>query len=156
MMKHRLKRLAGTPCAAGVVRRASRSLTRLYDDHLARAGLTTNQFSILRTLQKNGGRMRLASLSTELVFERTSLYRALAPLRRAGMVTVRSGTDRRAHEIALTARAKRCIDKAMPHWAAAQQVVLEQYGAAAWSTLAAQLGALTAIARSEREGRPGI
>lgn len=148
-MKPRLAALEASACAAGLVRRTSRSLTRLYDDHLARAGFTTTQFSILRTLQRHGGRMSLSSLAIDLVFERTSLYRALSPMRRAGLVTVRAGADRRAHDVALTARARRRIDEATPHWAAAQQMVLRQFGAAAWSRLAEQLGELTAIARSE-------
>ncbi len=151
MMNRDLKAIAQTACAAGVVRRASRSLTRLYDDHLARAGVTTAQFSILRTLQRCGGRMSLADLVHDLVSERTSVYRALSPLRRRGLVIVRRGRDRRAHNVALTARGERCIDEALPHWAAAQQMVLDQFGAAAWSTLAVKLRALTAIARSARE-----
>src|SRR5262249_60891824 len=60
-----------TACAAGTLRRASRSLTRLYDAHLARAGLTTTQFSILRTVQRCGGRMPLTGLAAEPLFERT-------------------------------------------------------------------------------------
>ncbi len=151
MISREVKAIAQTACAAGVVRRASRSLTRLYDDHLARAGVTTTQFSILRTLQRSGGRMSLADLAHDLVSERTSVYRALSPLRRAGFVIVRTGTDRRTHDLALTARGQRCIDEALPHWAAAQQMVLDEFGGAAWSTLAEKLRALTAIARSARE-----
>jgi len=130
------------------VRRASRSLTRLYDEHLAQAGVTTTQFSILRTLQRNGGSMPLSDLAADLVFERTSLYRALSPLRRSGLVTIRSAADRRAHDVALTARATRRIDQALPHWAAAQRMVLDRFGADAWSKLAVRLGHLTTIARA--------
>jgi len=140
--------LEETARAAGSVRRAARSLTRLYDVHLARVGLTTSQFSILRTVQRRGGRMPLADLATDLVFERTSLYRALVPLRRAGLVSVRTSTDRRARSIALTARGHRGVAGAMPHWAAAQRSVLEGLGHAAWTDMAAQLGHLGAIARS--------
>ena len=137
-----------SPCAAGTLRRASRSLTRLYDVHLARAGLTTTQLSILRTVQRHGGRMALGPLAADLVFERTSLYRALTPLRRGRLVIVKTGTDRRAKEVALTPRARRRIAAAMPHWAAAQRVVLDRFGRAAWLPFAEQLGYLTAIARS--------
>ena len=118
-MKRKVRAIEDTLCAAGVVRRASRSLTRLYDDHLAQAGVTTTQFSILRTLERNGGSMSLAELAADLIFERTSLYRALSPLRRAGLVTVRVGGDRRARDIALTTRAIRRMDQALPHWTAA-------------------------------------
>jgi len=147
-MKRQSQAIEDTACAAGVVRRASRSLTRLYDEHLAQAGVTTTQFSILRTLQRNGGSMPLSDLAADLVFERTSLYRALSPLRRSGLVTIRSAADRRAHDVALTARATRRIDQALPHWAAAQRMVLDRFGADAWSKLAVRLGHLTTIARA--------
>lgn len=147
-MKRHSQSIEETDCAAGVVRRASRSLTRLYDSRLARAGVTTTQFSILRTLQRNSGRMSLADLAADLVFERTSLYRALSPLRRGGLVTVRTGAVPRAHDVSLTRKGERCIERAMPHWVAAQRLVLDGFGQAAWSTLAGRLVELTAVARS--------
>lgn len=135
------------PCAAGTLRRASRSLTRFYDAHLSSAGLTTTQFSILRTLQRRRGRAPLSELATALVFERTSLYRALAPLRREGLISIRDGADRRAKNVALTPKGERRIAAAMPHWIAAQHAVLGRFGAAAWGRLATQLHHLTAVAR---------
>jgi DNA-binding MarR family transcriptional regulator len=147
LMGRHANTIEDTACAAGVARRASRSLTRLYDHHLAQAGVTTTQFSILRTLQRNGGSMSLADLAADLIFERTSLYRALSPLRRSGLVTMGPAADRRAHRVALTKRATRRINQALPHWAAAQRIVLDRFGAAAWSKLALRLGDLTTIAR---------
>jgi DNA-binding MarR family transcriptional regulator len=135
---------AHAACAAGTLRRASRSLTRLYDAHLARVGLTTMQFSILRMVQRRAGRIALADLADDLAFERTSLYRAL---RRAGLVSIRPCADRRAREAVLTSRATRRIAAAMPHWAAAQRLVLSRLGAAEWSDLAGRIGHLTSIAR---------
>ena len=136
------------PCAAGTLRRASRSLARLYDVHLSRAGLTTTQFSILRALQRRGGTVALAELADELVFERTSLYRALAPLRWARLLTVRPGADRRSRNVVLTARAASRIAAAMPHWIAAQRAVVEDVGAPAWQHLASRLRHLTTVARA--------
>ena len=116
-MATRAAALADTPCAAGTLRRASRSLARLYDSHLGKAGVTTTQFSILRTVQRHGGSMSLAELATDLVFERTSLYRALAPVRRDGLIVVAGGADRRARQVSLTPRGERRIAIAMPRWA---------------------------------------
>jgi DNA-binding MarR family transcriptional regulator len=147
-MRDDANRIDLTACAAGTLRRATRSVTRLYDAHLSRAGLTTTQFSILRTLQRNGGSMPLADLSADLVFERTSLYRVLAPLRRAGLVTVGPAADRRAKDVALTRRAHRRIASAMPHWISAQRIVLDGFGSTAWPDLAVRLGQLTAMALS--------
>jgi DNA-binding MarR family transcriptional regulator len=140
--------VADTPCAAGTLRRASRSLARLYDAHLGRAGLTTTQFSVLRSLQRRGGRAPLGALADELVFERTSLYRALGPLRRARLLAFRRGSDRRVKDVVLTARAGRRIAAALPHWLAAQRAVLDGFGSDAWHDLAARLGRMTALART--------
>jgi DNA-binding MarR family transcriptional regulator len=120
----------------------------LYDAHLAPAGLTTTQLSILRTVQRHGGRMALADLAADLVFERTSLYRALTPLRRRSLVSLGTRADRRAKDLALTRRGRRCLAAAMPRWAAAQRIVLERFGRAPWLTVASRLGQLTAIAQS--------
>lgn len=122
-------------------------MARLYDAHLMRARLTTTQFSILRTLERRGGSAPLGALAEELVFERTSLYRALAPLRRAGLITVGAASDRRAKTVALTPRATRRMAAAMPHWIAAQRAVLDRFGAGAWRDLAEDLRSLTAFAR---------
>jgi DNA-binding MarR family transcriptional regulator len=120
----------------------------VYDAHLARAGLTTTQFSILRTLQRRHGRMPLAEMAADLVFERTSLYRALAPMRRAGLVSVRRGTDRRVKEVELTTQARRSIAEALPHWAAAQRAVLDRFGRGSWPELVTELTRLTTVAVS--------
>jgi DNA-binding MarR family transcriptional regulator len=147
-MRHDAEKIALTACAAGTLRRAARSLTRLYDAHLSPAGLTTTQFSILRTLQRHGGSMPLSTLAEDLVFERTSLYRVLAPLRNAGFVTVRPAADRRAKNVVLTPRAHRRIASAMPYWTAAQRIVLRGFGPTGWPDLAGRLEQLTAMALS--------
>jgi DNA-binding MarR family transcriptional regulator len=141
-----------TDCAAGTLRRAARSLTRVYDAHLAHAGLTTAQFSILRTLERGGGSVPLAQLADQLIFERTSLYRALVPLRRAALVVTHAGADRRAKDVALTRLGRRRIGAAMRHWIAAQRSVVGRFGAREWPRFAARVGHLTAIARSETGG----
>jgi DNA-binding MarR family transcriptional regulator len=140
------------PCAAGTLRRASRSLARLYDAYLAPSGLTTTQFSILRTVHRQRGRVALAALADDLVFERTSLYRALAPLRRAGLVSIDAGDDRRTKDVVLTRRAARRISAAMPHWREAQRAVLERFGLSAWHELADDLRQITTLARTARTG----
>jgi len=142
------------PCAAGTLRRASRSITRLYDTHLTHVGLTTMQFSILRMLERRGGTAPLATLAETLVFERTSLYRALGPLRRARLVTLVSGKDRRATNVVLTPRARRRIASAVPHWMAAQRAVLGCFGVRAWRRLAGDLGLITRLARVAHSKRP--
>ena len=139
---------ASDKCAAGTLRRATRSVARLYDSRLAPAGLTSTQFSILRALERHGGPVALSPLAEEMVFERTSLYRALEPFRREGLITIAPGAGGRTKTASLTQRGHRRIAKALPHWQEAQQAFLEQFGRAAWNSLAANLGGIVEAARA--------
>jgi DNA-binding MarR family transcriptional regulator len=139
---------ASSKCAAGTLRRASRSIARLYDSRLARAGLTNTQFSILRALERHEQPVPLSDLAQELVFERTSLYRALEPLRREELITIAAGSTGRAKEAALTRRGHARIAKALPIWQEAQNAFLEQFGRSAWSTLVTNLDEIVDAARN--------
>jgi len=137
---------AASTCAAGTLRRATRSIARLYDGHLARAGLTTTQFSLLVALERRAKPAPLSELAAEQVFERTSLYRALEPLERDGLVAFTAGTGR-SKEVHLTAKGVRRIAEARPHWQEAQSAFLAKFGRSGWNTLAKQLGAIVEVAR---------
>ena len=137
---------ATAKCAAGTLRRASRSIARVYDARLARAGLTTTQFSIMRALQRRAEPVPLSDLSEELVFERTSMYRALAPLRRDGLIAfARCGHSK---QVFLTAKGRRRAAQALPHWRVAQEDFVALLGRAAWNELAAKLAAIVDVARA--------
>jgi DNA-binding MarR family transcriptional regulator len=138
---------AAATCAAGTLRRATRSVARLYDAHLAHAGLTTTQFSLLVSLERQRGPMPLTQLAEEQVFERTSLYRAIQPLRRSGLIVITDGPGR-AKQIALTKPGARRVAKARRHWQAAQTAFLDEFGRSAWSALAKQLGDIVTAMRS--------
>ena len=143
---------ASDKCAAGTLRRATRSVARLYDASLAPAGLTNTQFSILRALERHDEPVALSRLAQELVFERTSLYRALEPLRREGLLTIAAGSVGRAKEAVLTRRGHARIAKALPYWREAQDAFLEQFGRSAWSTLATDLDEIVDAARAIAAG----
>jgi DNA-binding MarR family transcriptional regulator len=115
-------------CACTTLRKASRAVARLYERHLAEAGLSATQFSILRALQRNGP-SNLRPLADELVMERTSLYRAIAPLERSGLVEIEADAgDARARRASLTAAGRERIAVALPHWQVAQRTFIEGFG----------------------------
>lgn len=134
-------------CAAGTLRRAARSMARVYDSRLAAVGLTTTQYSILRRLHDAGAPVPLPELANELVFERTSLYRALAPLRQQRLITFTAG-HRRAKNVSLTALGEKRTVAAAPHWQRAQDDFLEEFGVNDWAALAGHLTAVVDAARS--------
>lgn len=136
----------GLACAAGTLRRATRSVSRLYDAHLALAGLTTTQYSLLVAIARRDEPVPLADLAAEQVFERTSLYRALEPLRREKLIAFSSGAGR-SKLVTLTARGERSVAEARPHWQAAQDAFLQQFGRSAWSSLVRQLNGIVDAVR---------
>jgi DNA-binding MarR family transcriptional regulator len=139
---------ASQTCAAGTLRRATRSVARLYDSRLAEAGLTTTQFSILSALERHAEPVSMSVLAEEQIFERTSLYRALKPLCRDGLVKLVGEAGRRAKHAVLTTRGRERIERARPHWQQAQNEFLAQFGRTAWTRLAAQLVEIADAARA--------
>lgn len=128
------------------MRRATRSIARLYDARLASVGLTTAQFAILQSLDRATGPVPLSKLADEQVYERTSLYRTLNPLRRQKLIVIRAGRGR-AKVVTLTALGTKRIAAALPYWEEAQDQFLAQYGSSAWGSLSEQLVRVVDVAK---------
>jgi DNA-binding MarR family transcriptional regulator len=115
-------------CTCATLRRFSRRLSAIYDRHLAAAGLTTNQYSLLMTLHV-AGPSPLGRLARRAAMDRTTLTRLIAPLARAGWVESRPGTDPRQRILALTGTGRDRLAAAQPHWRAAQDRIETALGA---------------------------
>jgi DNA-binding MarR family transcriptional regulator len=126
-------------CACGRLRRASRALTRLYDDLMLPSGLRVTQFSLLRTLAREGTH-RMSDLADIVLLERTALSRTLDPLVDRGLVSITQGRDARTREISLTRAGEKAVREAEPHWARAQKRVAATLGAEKLDALIALLG----------------
>jgi DNA-binding MarR family transcriptional regulator len=108
-------------CNCFAVRQAARQVTRLYESHLAGAGLTSAQFSILGALGE-GGPMTMADLASALVMDRTTLLRAMKPLQREDLLkSSSSAADPRQLVFALSTAGERRLKEALPLWAKAQE-----------------------------------
>ena len=131
-------------CACGRLRRATRALTQLYDDTMASAGLRVTQFSLLRTLARDGA-LRISDLAARQLLDRTALSRNLDPLVEHGFVEVLKGHDARTREVALTRAGSCVLKRAEPRWAQAQKLVVERLGTAKLEALIATLGELESL-----------
>ncbi len=109
-------------CACGRLRRASRALTQLYDDAMGCAGLRVTQFSLLRTLAREGP-TTIGALAENALTERTALARNLDILADQGLVAIRKGRDARTRVASITRAGEKAIAEAMPHWHEAQRKV---------------------------------
>jgi len=136
---------ATTPaCACGRLRRATRALTQLYDDLMAPSGLRVTQFSLLRTLSREGP-SRMSSLAATLLLDRTALSRTLDPLAARGLVAIVHGNDARTREVSLTRAGEKAIRAAEPHWKRAQDQVTARLGAGRFEALVSTLHELEAL-----------
>lgn len=132
------------PCICFRVRRASRALTRLYDDALAPAGLTVTQFSILRHSQRLNG-PTVSELADHTGHERTALWRTLQPLTREGLIELTPGPDKPTHRIRVTAAGEAAVKRAEPLWAESQGQVAARLGEAKQRQLVALLKELETL-----------
>jgi DNA-binding MarR family transcriptional regulator len=124
-------------CACTTLRKASRAVSRLYEDRFVQTGMTITQFSVLRALDRQPDQP-LSRLAEAMVMDRTSLYRLIAPLEREGFLKIAAGSGR-ARIASMTQQGRAAMDRAAPVWDAAQSAFLEQFGRMEWAQLEAIL-----------------
>lgn len=113
-------------CSCSAVRQAARHLSRLYDEALAPAGVSLNQYSILSKLDRFGAQT-VAELADRLIMERSTLGHLLRPLQARGLVRLRSAKeDGRRRLVSLDRRGIALLRIARPLWAGAER----RFGAA--------------------------
>ena len=111
-------------CLCTNLRRTARAISSIYDAALAPAGIKITQFSLLRAIERCEP-IAISDLAEEVVLDRTTLARNLAPLERERLVTLTSGDDQRVTEVRLTRKGRERIEAALPLWAATQEDVGE-------------------------------
>jgi len=113
----------GQQCACYNLRKASRTITRLYDEFLKPSGIHATQLSILlgtKILQP----VTMNRLAKSSMMNRTTLSRNLKPLEKKELVRVAPGQDRRERIVKLTDRGEDVLAHAYPLWEDAQNTVI--------------------------------
>lgn len=137
-------RAISTDCVCFNLRRTTRAITQLYDQTLAGTGLRVTQVTLLVAVERAKG-APAGKLAEFLGMDKTTLSRNLAPLRRAKLVELRAGDDRRTRSLALTAKGIAALARAVPLWQKAQRSVIQQVGGEGWATLRRDLERLTTL-----------
>jgi len=122
-----MQQTATAPCICFRLRRASRAITRLYDDALEPTGLTVTQFSMLRH-SKRLESPTVSKLAEETGHERSALWRTLQPLVRQGLIELSAGSDQRTRRVCVTAAGEEAMARAEPYWADSQAKVAARLG----------------------------
>lgn len=130
--------IVANTCACFNLRKASRTVTQLYDEILQPSGLLATQFTPLVAISIAGS-TTITHLAEELVMDRTTLTRNLKPLERQGLIEIASGQDQRTRVVTLTTKGCEALALAIPLWEQAQASVVEGLGQNRWSTLLSNL-----------------
>jgi DNA-binding MarR family transcriptional regulator len=115
-------------CYCFAARQAARRITRMYEKHLAPVGLTSAQFSILMVL-KYRPNMTMNVLANAMGMDRTTLLRAVKPLKRDKLVLSDTGEPESRQVLFSLSELGQCrIDAALRLWQKAQSELEEQVG----------------------------
>jgi len=145
-MKAKTRNELLTECACFDLRRATRAVSRMYDDFLRDEGLNVTQFSLLRLIYVEK-ELSISTLGRYMVMDRTSITRALAPLERDGLIRSRSGADKRIRIISVTNKGRKLVDDAEPKWRQAQEALIETIGEGRWRAMCTVLRDTTRMVR---------
>lgn len=119
-------------CAS--IRRASRTLSQIYDEALRPLGLRATQFTVLQALSV-AGEVLQGDLGQMLAMDSTTLTRTLEILGRHGWIEKRTGEDLRERRIRLSQAGQLQFEKAVPLWEEAQADLRRKLGDGQWNTL---------------------
>jgi DNA-binding MarR family transcriptional regulator len=131
-------RKAARECICANLRRATRAVTKLYDDALKPTGLKITQFGLLSSLMAMGS-STLSELAADMQVDRTTLTRNLEILQARGLVVSEEGADRRERQLGLSEKGFSALRAAYPLWQAAQTRTTGLVGRSNWNAAAPTL-----------------
>jgi DNA-binding MarR family transcriptional regulator len=130
----RAEALFDLPCACQNLRRATRVVTRIYDQELAKAGIEITPFGLLTALDLTG-EANQKRLSAGFAMDSTTLTRTLRLMLKQGWIRARRGKDKRERLFSLTRAGRRQLATAQPFWEAAQRRLRKELGEAGWTSM---------------------
>ena len=154
-MKPNPNAAASGRCLCATVRRASRLLTRRYEEALRPTGITASQFELMMTLRATGpvGQGRLAQL---IETDQTTLSRNLALMMNQGWVGAERGdSDGRRRTYRLTIAGLTVLDQAQGCWRGVQEQVEQSLGSLG-APMAEVWGALDRVLKAACEPAPRV
>src|ERR1700761_195105 len=131
------------PCACTTVKKLSRVLGRHYDSNISPTGVNITQLAVLRCIDRRSGEP-LVRVAEEMEMDRTSLYRAIAPMVRDGWLSVGKGPDSRSRCATITRKGDKVLESAADGWDRMQDRLVREFGKTEWNSLVSELDRLAA------------
>ena len=118
----------GPACAVFNIRKANRTITRLYAKAFESVRLEPTQFTLLVACSRQSV-ITTNALAARLLMDPSALARNVAVLERRGLLEVAPGAkDRRLRNISITKAGKSTLARALPHWKSVQAKLADQIG----------------------------
>lgn len=133
-------------CACFNFRKASRSVTQLFDQILAPSGLRSTQLVILITGQLLGP-SSIARLARELVMDRSTLTRNLKPLMNMGLMRFSLSAGGKQKSVELTDEGQAALLRSAPYWEQAQSQLVSRFGTGDWNRIMCDLSSIVDATR---------
>ncbi|MDP6353330.1 MAG: MarR family winged helix-turn-helix transcriptional regulator [Alphaproteobacteria bacterium] len=134
-----------TNCVCIKLRRASRAITKVYDDALAQAGINVTQFSQLNAIVRLES-PTIGQLAEATHLDRSTLGRNVRVLVRMNLARYGPGADERTRVVSITEKGRRTLEIATPFWESAQDAMTKRLGGKRHQAFFALLSELEAIA----------
>ena len=145
-MKPKTRKELLAECACFDLRKATRAVSRMYDEFLRDKRLNITQFSLLRLIRSEK-ELSISTIGRYMAMDRTSITRALAPLERDGLIDSRPGADKRIRIVSVTSKGRKLVENAEPEWHKAQQALMEIVGEDRWRAICTLLRETTRMVR---------
>lgn len=130
-------------CVVQNLRRASRLISRRYEEALRPINLTSSQFTILQALSGRKG-LPYGMMSLILGFEQTTLSRLLKTLEKRGLLVARQDPeDRRSRIVSITTAGQKHFDEAKALWQIEHDKSLARMTGKEWSAVKSALSKLS-------------
>jgi DNA-binding MarR family transcriptional regulator len=114
----------GRECAYGNLRMIARVVGSIYEHALRPVDLRAGQLALMWAILAKEP-VEMSRLGTVTHTDKTTLSRTVEKLRKAGLVSVRVGSDGRRKLLSLSPLGRERFAAAMPYWEAAQQRAAE-------------------------------
>jgi DNA-binding MarR family transcriptional regulator len=112
--------IRGNECAYANLKLLTRVVTTLYDEALRPVDLCAGQLALMWAILATEP-VEIGRLGTTTLTDQTTLSRTVAKLKKARLVSVKAGHDRRVKIVSLTPSGRQRFRDAMPLWEDAQR-----------------------------------
>jgi len=126
------------------LRRASQSITEVYDEILEPSGLKISQYLILVSIDRLGP-VSVSNLALEVRLDRTTIVRNLKPLEKRNIIIDISTKGARNRQLKLTDEGLKILEIATPYWLESQNFIEQYLGKEDRNALTALLSKIEAL-----------